>query len=217
MRVLIFGDSITQGYWDTDGGWVERLRRHYDSIQAQNLETSDEPTVFNLGISADNSANILDRIVPETLTRTRHGKLPVVIVQIGVNDSSWSGESGDAGVGLPIEKYEENMQKIIDAVKPICSKLILVGLSSCDESKTMPVFWGDFYYSNEQIKRYEDVLEGIAEKNNISFIPIFDEFYSQIKLGKDYLPDGLHPNNDGHEFIYKLVLDKVDRIIANNY
>lgn len=217
MRVLIFGDSITQGYWDTEGGWVERLRRHYDSIQAQNLETNTEPTIFNLGISADNSANILERIVPETSARTRHDKLPVVVIQIGVNDSSWVGETEDLGAGLPIDKYEDNMQKIINVVKPICSKLILVGLSSCDETKTMPVFWGNFFYSNDQIKKYENVLSGIADKNNISFIPIFDEFYRQIKLGKDYLPDGLHPDNQGHEFIFKLVLGEIDTILTNNY
>lgn len=216
MRVLIFGDSITQGYWDSEGGWVERLRRHYDSIQVQDLEYNNQPTIFNLGISADNSSNVVERIVPETLARTRHGKLPIVIVQIGINDSSWNGASVDVGVGLSIEKYEQNIQKIIDTVKPVCSKLILIGLSSCDETKTMPVFWGDFFYSNEQIKRYEDVLGSIAEKNSISFIPIFEEFYSQIKLGKDYLPDGLHPNNQGHEFIYNLVLGEFNRIISNN-
>jgi hypothetical protein len=78
MRVLVFGDSITQGYWDTDGGWVDRIRRHFDTIQATDLQDNDEPTIFNLGISADNSRNILERIETETISRTRHGLDPEV-------------------------------------------------------------------------------------------------------------------------------------------
>jgi lysophospholipase L1-like esterase len=31
MIVLVFGDSIAQGYWDSEGGWVERLRKANDS------------------------------------------------------------------------------------------------------------------------------------------------------------------------------------------
>lgn len=84
MRVLVFGDSITRGYWDTNGGWVERIRKHYDLLQASNLEGRDEPTIFNLGIGTDNSKNILARIESETIARTSHGDLPVVGVQIGL-------------------------------------------------------------------------------------------------------------------------------------
>lgn len=46
MRVLVFGDSITQGYWDTEGGWVKRIRSHYDLLQITDLNGRDEPTIF---------------------------------------------------------------------------------------------------------------------------------------------------------------------------
>lgn len=29
MKILVFGDSITQGYWATNGGWVDMLKTHY--------------------------------------------------------------------------------------------------------------------------------------------------------------------------------------------
>ena len=29
-RILIFGDSITYGAWDKEGGWVQRLRKFLD-------------------------------------------------------------------------------------------------------------------------------------------------------------------------------------------
>ncbi len=201
MRVLVFGDSITQGYWDTDGGWVDRLRNHFDSRQVQDLQR-DEPSIFNLGISADNSGNVLARIAAETKARTRHNKLPIVIVQIGINDSS---TGSPQGVGVPIEQYAENLRGIIDTAKPLSSKIILVGLSACDESRTTPVSWGDFYYTNAAIKRYEDTMKAVAAEHDIPSIPVFDAFLKATAQGKDILPDGLHPNNDGHKVLYDIV------------
>ena len=142
MRVLIFGDSITQGYWDLRGGWVERVRNHYDSLQITDLEHRDEPTVFNLGISADNSQNVLDRIMPETKARTRHNNLPVVVIQIGVNDSSTDKLLDEESVSINIDTYEKNLQDIIDRIRAHSSKIIFVGLSACDETRTTACFMG---------------------------------------------------------------------------
>jgi len=205
MRVLVFGDSITQGYWDTEGGWVERLRKHYDTLQASDLEGRDEPTIFNLGISADNSSNVLGRIEAETTARTRHGNLPMIIIQIGVNDSSTDNQAVDKSVRVSIEDYENNLRKIVELVKPLSSKIIFVGLSACDEQRTTPVSWGDFHYTNESIKSYEDKMKDIAAEYGVLFIPVFDSFLEQLNDGSDYLTDGLHPNNKGHSFIFNLV------------
>jgi lysophospholipase L1-like esterase len=215
MRVLVFGDSITQGYWDINGGWVERIRKHYDSLQASDLQGRDEPTVFNLGISADNSADILARIEPETIARTRHGNLPVIIIQIGVNDSSVDKTTEQTGNALSLQEYEKNLRAIIERATPISSKLIFVGLSACDETRTTPVSWGDFYYTNTAIKEYEDKMKEIATENDIAFIPIFDIFLKTLNEDNDLLPDGLHPNADGHELMRSLILEKLDPILKN--
>src|SRR5690606_7564988 len=71
MRVLVFGDSITQGYWAVEHGWVDRVRKYFDARQFEDLGGRDEPTIFNLGISADNSNDILSRIESEVAARTR--------------------------------------------------------------------------------------------------------------------------------------------------
>ena|ERR1035437_8856757 len=109
MRVLIFGDSITQGFWDTSGGWVNRLRNHYDEVQVQDLD-KDIPTIFNLSIDGDTSQNILNRIKFETQARIWQENLPTVIVQIGINDSSAIGSAPS----VEIEDYRTNLVAIID-------------------------------------------------------------------------------------------------------
>lgn len=37
MRVLIFGDSITQGMWDAQGGWANRLVADYFRQQMEDI------------------------------------------------------------------------------------------------------------------------------------------------------------------------------------
>ncbi len=61
MRVLIFGDSITYGAWDTEAGWVERLKReaHRQTIQS---EGKSKIQILNLGIGGDSSTKILKRM-----------------------------------------------------------------------------------------------------------------------------------------------------------
>lgn len=211
MRVLIFGDSITQGYWDTNGGWVERLRSHYDTRQIADLKNRDEPTIFNLGVSADNSQNILRRITAETTARTRHNKLPVVIVQIGINDSSTN--SNGQGVGISLETYKHNLAAIINNIKPLSSQLVFVGLSACDEAKTTPVSWGDFHYTNTSIKQYEDAMQRIAAEHSITFIPVFDAFLKALQDSKNILPDGLHPNNEGHEVMFRIIAPQIASLL----
>ncbi len=213
MRILVFGDSVTQGHWDTKGGWVNRLWNHYSTIQTDDLQNRNEPTVFNLGISADNSRNILNRIADETQARTRGDKLPIVILQIGVNDSSTDNGGESRSVRVPIEEYEDNLEEIITTVQPLCSKLIFVGSSACDETRTTPVSWGNFHYTNESIETYENVMKKVADRNDLLFIPIFDKFLHELEAGKNFVPDGLHPNNDGHKFISELVLEALDKSI----
>lgn len=209
MRVLVFGDSITQGFWDVDGGWVERLRKHYDKQQLEDLKNNDEPVIFNLGVSADTTDEILQRLKNETLARTRHGDKPIVIVQIGVNDSST--DHGREKISL--EKYASNLEAIIKVCNEVASKLILIGSSACIEAQTTPTFWGDYHYTNTRIKKYEDAMRQTAECNQVDFIPIFDKFNDALEKEKHLLEDGLHPNDQGHKLIFELVQPELDKLL----
>jgi lysophospholipase L1-like esterase len=211
MRVLVFGDSITQGYWAIKHGWVDRVRMNYDSSQLQDLDGKDEPTIFNLGISADNSTDILNRIEAEVIARTRphHQTKPVTIIQTGINDSA--GEPTEPQVAL--QKYKNNLESIIKKVKQLSSKIVFVGFSACDESKTLPVSWGDHNYSNESIGKYEHIMSQVADENGVDFIPVFDNFKSLLSTGEDLLVDGLHPNEAGHKAMYQIIMPKLQELL----
>ncbi|MDP3998378.1 MAG: hypothetical protein Q8P89_02085 [bacterium] len=71
IHILAFGTSTTYGAWDIEGGWVQRLRRFLDEkIITANYE--HDYFVYNLGVSGDKSADILERF--ETETKARLGR-----------------------------------------------------------------------------------------------------------------------------------------------
>lgn len=211
MRVLVFGDSITQGFWAIEHGWVDLIRKHYAEHQ---IGKNSYHGIFNLGVDADNSANILKRIKSEVEARVRphHTVKPLVLVQIGLNDAG-SGD-GEVKVGIELEEYKQNLKDIVASINSLVQDIILVGYNACDESKTNPVTWGSYVYKNDHIKIYEDSMRDIAESEGAKFVPVFEKFKEKIDAGEDLLTDGLHPNDAGHELIYNIVLPRIQELLV---
>ena len=207
MRVLIFGDSIAQGFWDSRGGWVERLREHYDSLALNNLRNHNEPAIFNLGISGDTTENLLARVELETSVRRSSGESLVVVLAIGTNDELF--ENNHQRVAP--DEFEKNIRKLLEIIKPLSDKIIFVGNAACDEKLTTPVFWADIQYTNEQMNKYEKIIEKVALEQSIPFTPLFLPFKTALDNGQDLLADGLHPNDAGHQLIFELVLPQLDK------
>ena len=117
MRVLIFGDSITQGFWDVDGGWVSRIRKQYDQTVV-NTDDYDQPTIFNLGVSGNSSDDVLARFDSETKVRATE-ELAFVIA-IGVNDARTK-----AGVDYSdTNRYRQNLSEILKLANQYSSKIL---------------------------------------------------------------------------------------------
>src|SRR5438270_8640503 len=86
MRVLVFGDSIAQGFWDTEGGWVATLSKHYTELALKDLRNNKQPGIYNLRISGDTTRSLLARIESETKVRKWPGEPLLVLIAIGTND-----------------------------------------------------------------------------------------------------------------------------------
>ena len=207
MRILFFGDSITQGFWSVDGGWVEQIRKHYDGLAVQDLRANKQPEIFNLGVSGDTTRNLLQRVAAETKARTWPGDPVVTVLAIGTNDDLFEG--GEQWVSP--DEFRANINKLVDILEPITDGLLFVGNAACDDSMTNPVFWGDYSYSNEQIQKFENIINEETKKRNIPFVPVFDTFKQKLDAGEELLADGLHPNEAGHQLIKTLVLPELQK------
>lgn len=211
MRVLVFGDSITQGFWAVERGWVDRVRRYYDQLQVKDIQGNDEPVVFNASISGDTSRQILTRIKQEVVARTwpTEKVKPVVLVQVGLNDSSLYPEYPS----VDIDEYKDNLRKIVTELDGLASRIVFVGFSACYEPEANPVFWDEHYWQNSLIEQYENAMQEVAKELEINFIPVFNDFKKAVDADKSLLVDGLHPNDAGHELIYQIVMPKLQEIL----
>jgi len=144
-RILVFGDSIAHGTWDEiGGGWTNRLNVFCMKEELKNPKFNY--SVYNLGISGDNSENLLERFELEIKHRLEDDK-GIIVFAIGLNDS----QIGD--IEVDINKFEKNIEELIKIAIKYSSKIVFVGLNPVDESKTNPIPWDkNMFYKNERIK-----------------------------------------------------------------
>ena len=194
-RICIFGDSVTLGAYDLEkGGWVNRLW-----VYSEN--DLDDITVYNSGISGDNTELLLERFDFECKVR----EPKVIIFSIGINDAMYINDKSNPLVSL--EKFNENLNKLVNQAKVYSQKIILMGIYEVEESKTTPIPWETtIFFKNENVEEYDEVIRNIAFENNLIYVKLSD----LIKTTDLY--DGLHPNAKGHEKIFQ----KVKSVLIEN-
>jgi len=196
-QILVFGDSITYGAWDKEGGWVQRLRKFLD-------ENYEDYLVYNLGVSGNNTNDLLERFEFETKQRLKENEETIFIFAIGINDSQFIRIENKNRI--PLENFKKNIQELINLAKNFSPKIIFVGLTPVDETKTTPIPWNaNNFYKNECIQKYNETIRTICEENKIYFIKVFGKF-KELDY-QNLLDDGLHPNLEGHKKIFEIVKD----------
>jgi len=180
------------GFVDPEGGgWVTRLRNHFES---EGLRVDQDTDVYNLSISGDNTDDLTKHFAVEMEAR----EPDMVIFAIGINDSQFVLSEQKNRVSL--EKFRENLSRMIEDTKNFKCKVYLVGLTRVDEQKTSPIPWNtDKEYKNEYIAKYDDVLVELSDKFEGTYIDV-----SRLLEGAD-LEDGLHPNSNGHIKLFEKV------------
>lgn len=201
MNICVFGDSIVWGACDYEcGGWVERLK----SYLMQNKEDID---VYNLGISGNNSQDLLKRFEAEALVR-KVEEAKAIVFGVGINDSQYVNTQDNPCVSL--DEFEENISKLIEKARKVSKNIMFVGLTRVDEAKVMPIPWDRTkYYENEIIRKYDQAISDVCKKNGIPFVSVIEV----LNIGD--LEDGLHPNSSGHAKMFEKIRPEVEKLLAN--
>lgn len=201
VTIIIFGGSTTYGKCDPDGGWAGRLRKYLD----QNAENIDSNSIFNLGISGDTTEDVLRRFEFETKQRML-GEEPIFIFSIGVNDAQFVHDKQETKTSP--EKFRENLIKIIRMAGKFSSKIVFLGFHPVDESRTDP--WKpNKSYKMEYIEKYDRIVKEVCKETGTYYIDVLQK----LRQGnyKALLYDGLHPNSEGHQIIFELVRDFLNK------
>jgi lysophospholipase L1-like esterase len=132
----------------------------------------------------------------------------VIIINVGANDSQYL--LNENLFRIPIEKFQENVKKIIETAMKFTNKVIFIGIPPMDERKTTPIVWdANKIFKNEYLRRYDDAAKSMCVQNNIHFVELF---YILNRAGYlRTLHDGVHPNQIGHAMIFKIVKDYLFR------
>jgi lysophospholipase L1-like esterase len=202
VEVMIFGDSITYGAWDNNGGWVQRLR---EPIDVKNLVNPDVAYfIYNLGVVDDTTSGIVKRFDAEMAARKYVNAVQdkIVIFSAGLNDSEVLLKKNSNRV--PEREFKENVYKLIELASKHTKHIVFIGPTPVDEAKAEPVPWDiEKAYRNDIAKRYDNIMKIVCKEKNVHFIELFD--YMMSLDYKSLLEDGLHPSPAGHLVIYEAV------------
>lgn len=201
MRVLVFGDSIVYGAWDSQGGWAERLKRDAHRLTLD-TEGQTKRQVINLGIGGDTSTKILARMEQEIIARQSANWPLVLVFSFGANDErTINGE-----VETSPDVFLQNCKDIIKLAKKYTSKIFFINTPPLSHATL------DFKgqeYSQARILEYQDALNQLLDTEGITYVTLPDALPEDA-----YSYDGLHPNDMGHQLIYERVAPELEKLIA---
>jgi len=176
FRILILGDSLTEGYGvSAQQAFPSLLEKKLNDEFSSDKNRSYE--IINAGISGSTSSGGVSRI--EWLLKS---KPDFLILALGGNDGLR---------GVPVEETKNNLEKIILAAKSKGIPTLLAGMK-------MPPNYG-IEYTREFSKQFED----LANQENVPLIPFLLEGVGGNPAMN--LPDRIHPNPAGHQKIAETV------------
>lgn len=190
--VVCFGDSITnRGYYKT---------------LAETLNVN----AINAGVAGHTTAKGLRRMQRDVLDR----KPDVVVIFFGTNDLRADAEK----VYVPVDKYSENLETIIEACAKIDAGIVLCTVPPIDESvyfvrrePDAPEAYAALGGLEKMLQSYRAAAQEVAAKHEV---PVVD--LNTILPGEpEWLSkDGVHPSKKGCKILAKHIAKAVKPLLS---
>jgi lysophospholipase L1-like esterase len=210
IKILTFGDSITRGV--REGVKETQTFTYYLGVSLN--KDGFHAEMINRGISGENTTGALNRLEHDVIREKPH----YVTIMYGTNDAFIDNYFNETGhmPRIPIERYKNNLQAIIQKLKANNIKPILM----------TPIPMGRFWDSdvgvykqkgiNFKLREYVEAVRDTAQEESVPLVDHFNEWLKWKKKGKDidtWMTDGIHPNPKGHRFIaatiFKVLREKL--------
>ena len=206
MRILFQGDSITdagrdkRNYHNMGNGYPK-----FATAALREAFPNKEIEFINLGISGNRTDQLFDRMYDDVIAL----QPDIVSFLICINDvwhrHSHHVETTDAQIAANYRAILERVKKQTNAKIVILAPFLL----DCAEKEA----WRD------ELASILEIVRSLADEFADVYIPldqIFDEALKNQPEPKFYSADGVHPNQNGAEFIGKLYAESVAPLIKGD-
>jgi len=185
-KIAFLGDSITEGGWGSPKGYVRLV---ISGLAANDAKVDAVPA----GISGHKSNQMLERLERDVLSK----KPQWMTLSCGVNDV-WHGKNG-----VPLEKYQENITKIVDQAVAAGVKPVVLTATVIHEKLESP--------ENQRLAPYNEFLRTLAKEKKVPLADANAMFQESIQAAnkpteKTLTTDGVHLNDAGNRLMARGVL-----------
>ena len=202
MKILFFGDSITDAGRNRDGSkHMSTLGWGFVRVIADRLigTSPDKYEIINCGISGNRVVDLYARIKSDVWNL----QPDVLSILIGINDI-W--HEIDALNGVDIERFitvyrmliKDTLLALPNVRIILCEPFVLIGTAT-ENTELMPDRYEKFCY----VYQYAKAVKALAEEFGIEFLPLQEKFNFCAEKSKAeyYLIDGVHPHIAGATLI----------------
>ena len=205
IRIVALGDSITNGA-GLSGVKEKETFRHL--LQEElSRKTEHDIEVINAGVNGDITTTAIYRLETDVL----HHSPDYVTIMFGVNDAGYYRPATNSAADTPrvtAERFRGNLEAIIAAVKESGAKPILVTPVPMNQSygfRDLPAYIENGL--NYIVDEYSDIIRDLSARFHLPLIDVYQAFSADSATDK-FVPDGIHPNKDGHRFIADIFIEK---------
>ena len=194
-RIVVFGDSVTEGTVVGESSF-HRSMVWRNLLDARLNEAGFPVLVINAGMSGDNAFHAHLRIEGDVF----YYRPDYLVIMFGLCDANIS-TGGLPGIDISI--YRERIRRFVEMAREKGAKPVLATPNPYGKNKLQdPVFrqaLGDRHV-NFFLDDYADTVRDVARQMGAPLVDINKKF-KDLDDYEAYLPDGVHHNRGGNEFI----------------
>ncbi len=202
IKFVFQGDSITDANRDRDN--IASFGVGYPNLVASELmfRYPGEYEFINEGVSGDRIVDLYARIKQDLINH----KPDCLSILIGVNDV-WHELNEQNGVAAP--KFEKIYSMLIEEIKEALPDIKIYILEPFVLKGTGTERYFDEFLAD--VKLHSQAAKNVAEKFNLTFIPLQEKFDEASKLMPPtyWAADGVHPTAAGHALIKDELIKKI--------
>lgn len=209
LKIVAFGNSITARRPTVDSVYADRL-------PALLKQVGLTCTVINSGVGSSHSGRLQDNDfakVSHGLDRFNDQVLAhnptAVIIGFGTNDAYIDGDDPKGPSRIPLKNYRENLIVMITELRKRGIHVVLLAPSPF----ALPE---ERMYQNRRLYQYVKAVRRIAKKYRVGLsdnYKLFKDYGKRTGSYANLLPDGVHPNDEGHEMIANNIAREITKIL----